>query len=85
MCTRTTYKDVPKTRTVQVDDFEDKPVYKTRYLYTVWRWKQVDEATAKGTDLNPVWPQISTSPNRREGQRKSTYHVYIHEVSEQKV
>lgn len=93
-CTRPVYRNVTKSRSRRVDDyqtvtrtrdkvvedFEDVPVYRTKVEYTVKRWMPADTAEARGTDLKPFWPQVTTGPTRREGRRTESYVVLLRDV-----
>ncbi|MGC1374768.1 MAG: zinc ribbon domain-containing protein [Anaerolineales bacterium] len=48
-------------------------VYDDYCKYTAQQWQQVNQAVARGNDLNPTWPQVSLGAGQREGQRKATY------------
>ena len=50
-------------------------VYADWCQYTVEEWKEVDESTLSGHDLNPRWPNPSLGPKQREGKRRETYSV----------
>ncbi|MBN1219474.1 MAG: zinc ribbon domain-containing protein [Anaerolineae bacterium] len=44
--------------------------------YTVDEWRQVDEVSQSGNDLNPHWPPVSAlNQNQREGERSEDYEV----------
>ena len=43
--------------------------------YTVMEWKSVDAVVAKGSDLNPTWPSVSTNTTQRAGARNEDYKV----------
>lgn len=50
-------------------------IYDERCSYTVLEWTEIDREVARGTDLNPSWPQISLAQGEREGSRQEDYDV----------
>ncbi len=50
-------------------------VYDNYCEYTVLEWKEVDQVTASGTDLNPEWPLVNIQSGQREGERREKYEV----------
>lgn len=36
----------------------EEPVYDTKCDYQVPRWREIDAANSKGTDLSPTWPAV---------------------------
>ncbi len=50
-------------------------VYKDYCEYTVKEWGEVDQQTLQGSDMNPVWPQISLSQGQREGAKTAKYAI----------
>lgn len=43
--------------------------------YTTLKWKEVNRAVAKGTDLSPAWPTPRLTSGQREGDRSEAYTV----------
>ena len=43
--------------------------------YTQQEWVVVDSAVAKGTDVNPQWPDLKLLRDQREGDRQESYSV----------
>jgi hypothetical protein len=76
-CSRTKYKTVSKTRPKTVTDYKEVPVFQNKVTYTVWRWDEINQAVAKGTDMNPTWPAVQIGDRQREGKRKENYHLYL--------
>jgi hypothetical protein len=54
---------------------EDVPVYADSCQYTVEVWQQVDQATLRGNDSNPKWPNPQLRAGQREGQREENYSI----------
>lgn len=52
-------------------------VYDDFCKYNAREWKQIDQFTAQGADLNPYWPQTLLSEGQREGTRSESYTVYF--------
>ncbi|MDQ7826905.1 MAG: zinc finger protein [Candidatus Eremiobacteraeota bacterium] len=69
------YKDVQKTRTVQVPHYKDVPVYKEKVTYRVKRWIVTETRKTEGTDDAPFWPAIAVGPKVKEGDRTERYIV----------
>ena len=98
-CTRSVYRTVTKTRSKQVDDYQtvsrtrdktvddykDVPAYRLKIRYSVKRWVPADTLVAQGTDLAPRWPEVVAGKTKREGQRKESYHVFLHDLQSNKV
>lgn len=40
-------------------EYEDKPIYATKYTYKIQRWVFEKTLTSTGTDKSPYWPQAS--------------------------
>jgi len=57
-----------------VQDCEYK-VYADWCEYTREEWQEVDDVSASGHDLNPVWPQVNLASGQREGERSEEYLV----------
>ena len=57
-----------------VQDCEYK-VYADWCEYTREEWQEVDDVSASGHDLNPVWPQVNLASGQREGARSEEYNV----------
>jgi hypothetical protein len=57
-----------------VQDCEYK-VYADWCEYTREEWQGVDDVSASGHDLNPVWPQVNLASGQREGERSEEYKV----------
>ena len=53
-----------------------------RCTYTVMDWEAFDVVTLSGTDLNPVWPNVSLSSDQREGNASEEYVVVFSADSE---
>ncbi len=50
-------------------------VYEDWCTYTVQEWREIDEVSATGTDLNPRWPDARLASSQREGDREESYEV----------
>jgi ribosomal protein L40E len=50
-------------------------VYDDWCSYTAQEWRQVDTATASGSDYDPRWPDLRLTGSQREGDRDETYKV----------
>ena len=72
-----TFSEVPHERPVYRTEYytetESRPVYRsvpryaTRYVYTIWRWTAVREASASGQDHEAAWPETNLAQDEREG------------------
>ncbi|MEA3452593.1 MAG: Ran-binding zinc finger domain-containing protein [Bacteroidota bacterium] len=60
------FEDVYSTRNIyetRTEDYEEpvyrkEPVYKTKYYYSVWKWKKDDKLVKSGDNGNAVWPNV---------------------------
>ena len=43
--------------------------------YSTLEWVRVDAVVAKGSDLNPVWPDVASNATQRPGSKVETYTV----------
>lgn len=98
-CTRPVYRNVTKTRSKLVDDYQtvsrvrdktvddynDVPVHHLKIKYSVKRWTPADTLVAQGTDLAPRWPEVVVKKARREGQRDESYRVFLRDLQNSKV
>ncbi len=58
------------------------PRYQTKYYYDIWRWTQVRQADASGTDHNTFWPELNLAEDEREGSPR--YEQYGFTVKDKK-
>jgi len=87
------YKTVHRKVTKEEPVYVKVPIYKTRYYYTIGRWKKVDSLNASGTDKKPYWPinDLPTSiSNPKYGDRKQKskseeYFAYVNDYKKNKV
>jgi hypothetical protein len=71
----TDYSTVCDTLYRTVTDYEDVPVFATRYTYEIERWMFGRIETSGGTDHGPFWPSFSLKSNEREGGKTENYQV----------
>lgn len=69
------YGDVPYTEKVQEPIY--RPVVKTKYYYTVWRWVVDGKVESSGNDHNPYWPEVTLGENEREGVKTGKYYINV--------
>jgi len=50
-------------------------VYAEWCQYTTEEWQVVDQATLRGDDLNPRWPNLQLNANQRQGEREERYKI----------
>lgn len=67
------YGYVTRTRSVPV--YRDKPIYKTKYYYTIWRWKYNRTETAEGGGKTPEYPDPQLTDKERLGEKSVEYEV----------
>lgn len=67
------YGYVTRTRSVPV--YRDKPIYKTKYYYTIWRWKYDRTETAEGGGKTPEYPDPQLTDKERLGEKSVEYEV----------
>lgn len=78
MCTRTTYETYEEEYEEPV--YRQEPVYKTKYRYTIYRWKKGPPIVTSGGGKNAQWGDITfleTDPRRRAGKRKESYIIRV--------
>lgn len=79
-CSRTKYKNVTKTRSKEVTNYRDVPVYKTRYTYLIEKWVPGERVTS-GADFNPQWANVQTDGVKtRETGRTESYNLICKEL-----
>lgn len=74
-CTESIYETVCETRYRTVTDYEEVPVYQTKYVYEIERWVWNREEVSQGQDMKPFWPVFSLASNEREGKKNEEYIV----------
>ena len=67
------YGYVTRTRSVPV--YRDKPIYRTKYYYTIWRWKYDRTETAEGGGKTPEYPDPQLTDKERLGKKSVEYEV----------
>ncbi len=67
------YGYVTRTRSVPV--YRDKPIYKTKYYYTIWRWKYDRTEKAEGGGKTPEYPKPQLTDKERLGKKSVEYEV----------
>lgn len=71
------YGDVPYT------EIESQPIYrpvvKTRYYCTVWRWTKVRDVTTSGEDHSPYYGDLNLKSDEREGAKSGKYSITVTE------
>lgn len=67
------YGYVTRTRSVPV--YRDKPIYNTKYYYTIWRWKYDRTETAEGGGKIPEYPDPQLTDKERLGEKSVEYEV----------
>ena len=55
--------------------YRDKPIYKTKYYYTIWRWKYDRTETAEGGGKTPEYPDPQLTDKERLGGKSVEYEV----------
>ena len=82
------YEDRPiyteKEETYEETKYREEPVYKTKYKYSIFRWKDAGTFATKGKDKKPYWSEKfdSTNVNTRIKSKKASYFVIINEGKE---
>jgi len=77
-CTRTIYE----SRQEEYEDpvYRKEPVYRTKYRYSIYRWKTASPIKTSGRDKNPTWgntASIKSSSRLRESGRNATYTLIV--------
>lgn len=67
------YGYVTRTRSVPV--YRDKPIYRTKYYYTIWRWKYDRTETAEGGGKTPEYPDPQLTDKERLRKKSVEYEV----------
>ena len=49
--------------------YRDKPIYRTKYYYTIWRWKYDRTETAEGGGKTPEYPDPQLTDKERLGKK----------------
>ena len=86
------YRTVWETEEYEDPVYVDVPVYKTKYYYDIGRWKKSGTLCTAANNHEPYWsqtdiPEEVDNPNygdKRLGDRKETYYIYILNSKEQK-
>lgn len=82
------YEDKPvyteKEETYEETKYREEPVYKTKYRYSIFKWKDAGNLKTKGIDQKPFWSQKfdSTNVNLRIKSKQATYFVLINNEGE---
>ncbi len=77
-CNRPIYETV--TEEYEVQRYREKPVYKTKYKYAIFKWMPAAAISTKGKDKNPEWGDLSSieqDKNRRERNRTELYRIKV--------
>lgn len=77
------YGYVTRTRSVPV--YRDKPIYKTKYYYTIWRWKYDRTETAEGGGKTPEYPDPQLTDKERLGEKSVEYEVTCEVKNKEKI
>jgi hypothetical protein len=64
--------------------YVDEPVYGEKYTYKIDRWKITRTPDASGTAQPARWPDVTVSPQEREGGRHELYKVWFKIPGEEK-
>lgn len=79
------YKTVYRTETYQEAVYKNVPEYRTKYYYTIGRWKEVTSLISSGVTKEVYWPECKypssvSNPNygdRRRGKTSEKYYAII--------
>ncbi|HJX58928.1 MAG TPA: hypothetical protein VJ481_00020 [Patescibacteria group bacterium] len=71
----TDYSTVCDTLYRTVTDYEQVPVYATRYTYEIERWVFDRTEVSQGSDHTAFWPPFTLEDNERESGRNEAYEV----------
>lgn len=77
-CERTIYESYEESYEEPI--YRKEPVYKTKYRYSIYRWKPAAPLLSKGNDHNPQWPNtqaIDQDPKRRTAKKTAQYHIKV--------
>lgn len=79
-CSRPVYQN--RQESYQEPVYRNDPVYRTKYVYNIYRWKLDRTNRASGSDKNPKWPEGAPPQNVqndkwREGKKTEKYLLYV--------
>lgn len=75
-CTRTIYRN--REESYDEDIYEEIPVYKTKYAFMVWRWKEVEPIKTQGNDHSPKWgAALEPTEKFRVTKKEESYHITV--------
>jgi len=74
------YRTEYYTETYEKPVYRDEPVYRTKYYYTIWRYKYHHSVTASDysditNTVEPYWPEYQLVGDQREGVRAEKYTI----------
>lgn len=75
-CSRPIYENVIEEYEVQ--KYREDPVYRTKYEYTVWRWRSSTTIKTEAYNKRPYWGDVShfaSDPHKRERGRREVYRI----------
>ena len=86
-CDRTIYRD--RQETYEAPVYKDIPVYKTKYLFKIYRWKPYKKYETRGSTKEVAWKEIpdfvkNNTQKYKELSRKEIYYFMIHDHKKQK-
>ena len=55
--------------------YRERPIYRTKYYYTIWEWRHDRYSKAEGTGRELQYNHPTLGENEREGNIKDTYYV----------
>lgn len=59
--------------------YNDVPVYKDKYYYTVWRWAKTRDVPSNGDDQEPYYGELNLKEDEREGIKSGKYFINVTE------